>query len=509
MPEPETSAGLVVLVGAGPGNPELATLAAAKWLSRADIVFYDRLLPASLLGLARPDAERIYVGKTPGLGGPEQDSINEMLIRHARAGRLVVRLKGGDPLVFGRGGEEAAALAAAGVPFRIVPGVTAATAAAACAGIPLTDRQYASSVAFVTARERPDKPETALDWPALARIDTLVVYMTVANLPETVSKLIQAGRDPRTPSAIIASASTGGQRTVTASLADLPAAAEDAGIAAPAVAIIGKVAELRREPAWFEALPLFGRKIIVTRPARQAAELSDALIELGAAPIEAAAIEIGPPADAGAADAVLRRLDRFGWLVFTSVNGVEAFVARCRRLGLDARSLGAARLAAVGPATAGALRRNFLEPDIVPERFTTADLGQAIRVAGDPPDRPVLLVRGDSAGPALAEQLRASGADVEEVAVYRTSRPAALPDEAIDALRRRQVHWVTFASPSAVANFAALLGPQAKDLLAAAKLAAIGPVTAQAIEQLGLAPAAVADPHTIAGLVQAIVRAEA
>ncbi len=498
--------GLVVLVGAGPGEQTLATSAAAMWISRADVIIYDRLVPTGLLDRARADAERLHVGKTPGRPSPAQDEISALLIRHARAGRLVVRVKGGDPLVFGRGGEEAEALADAGVPFRIVPGVTAAVAAAAYAGIPLTDRRHGSSVAFVTGRQDPAKAGTTVNWPALAGIDTNVFYMGVGSLGEIVRRLIEAGRDPSTPAAIVAAASTPRQRVVTARLAELAAAATKAGVEPPALTIVGEVTALHQKLAWFEKLPLFGQTVVVTRPAHQAGDLAAQLGELGAAVVEAPAIEIRPPADAAAVDSALRRLGRFHLVVFTSVNGVEAFVRRCRELGLDGRALASAKVAAVGSVTAEALRQSFIRPDIVPHTFTTEALAAAIRSAGDLAGKRALLARADLADPQLAHQLRSAGAEVEEVAFYRTVRPERLPGEAIAAIRQRRADWVTFASSSAVRNFVALLGREAAEMLGQVKHAAIGPVTAETLTAAGLKPTVVAEEHTIEGLVDAIVR---
>ena len=506
------SQGLVVLVGAGPGAEPLATAEAISWINQADVIVYDRLAGESLLRHGRDDAKRIDVGKGPGRPSPDQGEINEILIREGAKGLLVVRLKGGDPLVFGRGGEEGEALAEAGVPFRIVPGVTAALAAGAWAGIPLTDRRVASSVAFVTAREDPAKAASTVNWSALAGIDTVVIYMGVGNLREVIGRLIAAGRDGRTPAAIIASAGTPRQQTVTAPLAELPEAAEAAGIAPPAVTIVGDVVTMREKLAWVEKLPLFGRTVLVTRPARQAADLSNRLAQLGAAAIAAPAVEIAEPDDWSAVDDALGRLGEFDLVAFTSVNGVEAFDRRCRCLGLDARSLGGVTIAAIGQATADALRARFIDPDIMPEDFTTAALGEAIVSAGNCAGRRILLPRADIAEPALAQRLGSAGAHVEEVAIYRTVRPAALSDEAVAALSGRQVHWVTFTSASTVANFLALLAEAGTDpaeaLAPPVKLAAIGPVTAEAIRAAGLAPAAIAAEHTLDGLVAAIVRAE-
>ena len=505
----QTSRGLVVLVGAGAGQEQLATREAATWINRADVVVYDRLACPGLLRLVSPSAERIDVGKRAGGDGPDQRQITETLIGRARAGRLVVRLKGGDPLIFGRGGEEAEALAAAGVPYRIVPGVTAAAVAASYAGIPLTDRRCASSVAFVTGRRGPDGDAGEIGWQGLAGIDTVVVYMGVGALGEVASCLIDAGRDARTPAAAVSSAGSSRQRTVTAPLGELPAAAEQAGIAPPAVVIVGEVVNLRERMAWFEKLPLFGRTVVTTRPHGQSAELSARLAEHGAAVVEAPAIEIADPDDPSAVDEALRQAGQFDLVVFTSVNGVEAFVRSCRRLGGDGRMLGSSKVAAVGAATADVLRRNFIEPDIVPRSFTTAALAEAIISAGDVTGQRILLARAASAEPDLADRLRQAGARVEEVAFYRTVRAAALPAEALDALRDRQVDWITFTSRSTVENFLALLtdaGLDARETIAPpVRLAAIGPVTAEAVRSAGFSPAAVADEHTAGGLVKAII----
>jgi len=511
MSHPEMSGPLVVLLGGGPGDESLLTAAGAKWLSGADVVVYDRLVDPALLELCRADAERVHVGKAPGRRGWDQERINDLLIERARQGRLVVRLKGGDPLVFGRGAEEAEALARAGVPFCILPGVTAALAAGASAGIPLTDRRFASSVAFVTGREDPTRPETRMDWEALARIDTLVLYMGVGNLSDVVERLVRAGRDPKTPAATIASASTARQQTVTAPLAELPKAVEAAGIAPPAVTIVGQVVRLRERIAWRERLPLFGKTVMITRARPQGREMKEMLTTLGAAVIEAPAIEIRPPENPGAVDEALRRLGDFDLVVLTSANGAEAFVAACRRLGLDGRALGRAKVAAVGPATASALARHFITADIVPQTFTTRALGEAIRSSLELSGRRVLLARADIAEAALGESLRSAGAEVTEVCLYRTVRPAGLDEPSRAAIRERRLDWIAFASSSAVRNFVSLVqelqeNESVGQLLAAVRLAAIGPVTAEAIRAVGLVPTVVAEEHTARGLVEAILR---
>jgi len=509
MGEMDDYAGLVVLVGAGPGPAALLSRSGRKWLSLADVVIYDRLVDRSVLDACRDDVERIDVGKAPGGPRSAQGRIDDLLIARARAGRLVVRLKGGDPMVFGRGAEEVSALAAAGVAYRIVPGITAAVAAAAGAGIPLTDRRCASAVAFVTGHEDPTRPTGRIDFEALARIDTVVFYMGAGNLADWTGRLIAAGRDAATPAAVVARAWSPDQRVVVAALGDLPAAAEAAGIDPPAVTIVGDVVALRERIAWLETLPLFGRTVMITRPRRQVRPLADALAELGAATVDAAAVEIRPADDLAPIDAALRRLGEFDLVAFTSVNGVAAFVARCGALGLDARALRSATVAAVGPATAEALRAHFIQPDIVPETFTTAALAAAIVSAGGVRGRRVLLARSDQAGGALPEALRSAGGEVVDAAFYRTACPDGLPPEAVAALTAGRVDWITFASPSAARHFAALLPPDARPAAAATKRAAIGPVTADALAEVGLDATVVADEHTAAGLIRALRDAEA
>jgi len=312
---------LAVILGGGPGEPDLVPLAAAKWLSAADTVLYDRLAPPALLELAPEAAERIAVGKAPGSRKRTQEQINELLISKCRRGRLVVRLKGGDPLTFARGAEEAEALAAASIPFRIVPGITAAAAAAAYAGIPLTDRRFASTVAFVAGHQAEDKDEDGIDWPALARIDTLVVYMGVGNLERITERLIAAGRDGDSPAVVIADASTSRQRTVAAALRTIATRARAEDIKPPAVMICGRVAGCYPRLAWFEKLPLFGRTVLVTRPTAHAGALRDGLAALGANVLLAPAIAIEPPTETTALDDALRDAGRFDWLVLTSSNG--------------------------------------------------------------------------------------------------------------------------------------------------------------------------------------------
>jgi len=502
----KTTLGQAVLLGAGPGAEGLLSREGEMWLSRAQVVVYDRLVNPVLLEIAPITAQRIDVGKAPGHHGLAQEKINALLVENVRAGKLVVRLKGGDPLLFGRGGEEADALAKARLPFRIVPGISAGIAAGAYAGISLTDRRCASTVVFVTGHENPAKGASAVDYPALARIDTVVFYMGVGRLAEICRRLIEAGRDAKTPAVAVENATTPRQRTISATLGTLSDRAGEANLQPPAIVIIGAVAETARRRNWFERLPLFGKCVLVTRPRPESSRLATALTQFGAEVIEAPAIEIAPPPDWAHVDAVLRRIGEFDWLVLTSPNGARAVLERLWELGRDARALGGVKIAVVGAATAEVLAEGNLRADLLPEEFTTEALGRALLAEGLAGEK-ILLARSDLASPSLPETLAAGGAQVEEVCVYRTLRPPTLPAEAIEALRAGRADWITFTSSSTVTNFLALLGKDAPALLEPARLAAIGPVTAEALRAAGLQADAVARPHTADALAHAIVEA--
>ncbi len=502
---------LAVLVGAGSGDAGLLTLEGAYWLSRAKYVVYDRLANPALLELAPPEAQRVYVGKGAHSHAMEQEQINELLVRLVREGGVVVRLKGGDPFVFGRGGEEADALVEAGLAFRVVPGVTAGVAGPAYAGISVTDRRLASSLALVTGHEDPTKLDSSINWSALAGIDTVVFYMGVGHLEQIAQRLIAAGRSPDTPAAVIQNATTPHQRTVAATLATISREAQLAGVKPPAITVVGQVVSMRQRLAWFDKLPLVGRTVLVTRSRKQASELSASLRRLGAEVIEAPTIDIEPPQDWAAVDAALRRLRKFDFLAFTSPNGVEYFMSRLAELGMDARSLVGLKIAAVGPATASALAQRGIKADIVPPEFTTSSLGQAMRGL-DLSGKKALLARADIATPELHDMLAAAGAVVEELVVYRTVCPAGLPPQAKDALVERRVDWITFTSSSTVENFLALLKREGLSQALGAseadkhvtRLACIGPVTARTLESHGLRPSVIAKPHTIDALVTAM-----
>jgi len=507
MSAEETSKGLVVLVGGGPGDPSLITVGGVEWLTRADVVVYDNLVSPDLLGHCRDDAELIYVGKRSGQHSASQDEINRILVDKCSQGRLVVRLKGGDPFVFGRGGEEVEALQEAGLAFRVVPGVTAGIAAGAYAGIPVTDRRKASVVAFVTGHEDPYKGTSSLNWESLAWLDTVVFYMGVGNLRSIADQMMMVGRYGETPAAVIERATTPRQRTVIGTLETISDMADSSGIRPPAIIIVGDVAGMGERLDWFEQLPLFGRTVLVTRSRKQASRLSARLAEMGAEVIEAPTIDILPPESFEPMDQAIRRLEKFAWAAFTSPNGAEGFFRRLDLLGLDVRALGGVKVAAVGEATAEALRERGVRADLVPPAFTTEALGQALIGALESRKARVLLARSDLADPALTEALRQAGAKVEEVVAYRTARPAGLGEEALAALRRRGVDWITFTSSSTVENFLALAEDDQIDL-SAVKPASIGPVTSRALRRHGLEPAAEAQPYTIDALADAIILAE-
>jgi uroporphyrinogen III methyltransferase/synthase len=480
--------GTVYLVGAGPGDPGLMTRRSLELIACADAVLYDRLIPSGALSGAREEADLRYVGKEPGAPAMEQDEINALLVELARAGRRVVRLKGGDPFVFGRGGEEAEALAAAGVPFEVVPGVTAGVAAPAYAGVPVTHRDAASAVAFVTGHENPVKGGSTLDWEALARFPgTLVFYMGVANLPRIAERLRAAGRPADEPAAVVARGTLPGQRTVSGTLADIAQRAADAQIGPPAITLVGQVARLRETLAWLERRPLQGQVVAVTRARAQASGLASRLIELGAEVLETPAIRIVPR------QVALPDPGEYSLICFTSTNGVRIFF---ELLGRDARALAGVRVAAIGPGTAGALHRHGITADIVPERFVAEALLDAL--AAEPlQGTRALVARAAEARDVLPEGLRARGAEVDVVSLYDTvAEPLADPER--EALTRAT--HVTFTSSSTVRFFLEGGGE-----VGGARVVSIGPITSDTLREHGIDPHVEAGRHDIEGLVEAIV----
>jgi uroporphyrinogen III methyltransferase/synthase len=497
--------GIVYLVGAGPGDPGLMTRRSLELIAAADAILYDRLIPATALEGARADCELRYVGKAPGDAAMSQERIDELLVELGRSGKQVVRLKGGDPFVFGRGGEEAAALAAAGIPFEVVPGVTAGVAAPAYAGIPVTNRGAAAAVAFVTGHEAPGKETSDIDWDALARFPgTLVFYMGVKNLPLIADALVAAGRDPAEPAAVVRHGTLPDQRTVTAPLADVAERVAEAGLTAPAITVVGPAVGLRDTLAWLERRPLHGQRVAVTRARAQASGLAAKLHELGADVVETPAIRIEPrPVEGEILAAVDALGDAAGYslVCFTSTNGVRLFLSALATRGLDVLALAAPTIAAIGPGTAAELARQGVHADVVPERSVAESLVEAL---ADVPveGRRVLVARGGAGRDVLPDALRGRGAAVDTIALYDTVVEPLSQDQR-EALAN--VDYVTFTSASSVSNLLASLGEAGAASLDHARVASIGPITSDAARSLGLKVDVEANSHDVDGLVEAVV----
>jgi uroporphyrinogen III methyltransferase / synthase len=491
--------GVVYLVGAGPGDPGLMTVRGAELVASADVILYDRLIPQAALSGAREDAELVYVGKRPGAPEIPQSEIETTMVERARASRSVVRLKGGDPFVFGRGGEEAETLAAAGVPFEVVPGVTAGVAAPAYAGIPVTHREDASAVAFVAGHEDPSKDGSSIDWDALARFrGTLVLYMSVKRLPDVAARLIAGGRSADEPAAAVERGTTPAQRTVSATLAELPDAVAAAGIAPPAVMLIGPVAARRETIGWLERRPLFGLRVVVTRARAQASGLAATLAALGADVIELPAIRVVPRIDSAEVSDAVGAIHSYALVCLTSPNGVRVLFDALEAAGLDARALANATVAAIGPGTARALAARGIRADVVPERSVAEALVESLE-AVDVTDRPALVARAADARDVLPDALRERRAKVDVVALYETV--AEEPDpEAVEAAS--SADYVTFTSSSTVRNFVAAVGGGFPER---ARVVSIGPVTSEAAREAGLTVDLEAESHDLDGLVEALV----
>lgn len=492
------SSGRVYLVGAGPGDPRLLTLRGRDLLARADVVLYDYLVNPRVLEHAQPGAELVCLGRHGRGRLLTQEEINRRLIEEARAGRLVVRLKAGDPAVFARAAEEIDALVAAGVGFEIVPGITAALAAGSHAGVSLTHRKFASAVAFVTGHEQDEKPNGTLDYEALAVFPgTLVFYMGVTTAAEWSHALVDAGKPADTPVAIVRRCSWPDQQTLRGTLGTLGAVVEEHRLRPPAIIIVGDVLAWDQAAGWFTHRPLWGKRVLVTRPADQADAARDLLEELGAQVLVQPAIEILPPANWHEVDARLARLADYDWLVFSSANGVRFFLDRLEALGGDLRRLGPLKLAAIGPGTAEALVYYRLKADLVPAEYRAEALADALLTAGA---GRVLLVRASRGREVLAEQLSDAGVDVEQVVAYRNQDVEQSDAEIAAALTDGGIDWITVTSSAIARSLVRLYGP----LLGRARLASISPVTSQTLRELGLEPAAEATEFTIAGLVRAI-----
>ncbi|MBI4333458.1 MAG: uroporphyrinogen-III C-methyltransferase [Chloroflexi bacterium] len=491
----------VYFVGAGPGDPGLLTLRGRECLARAEVIIYDRLLDPRMLEQFPPGAEAIYAGKSSGAHSMTQEQINELIVAKASPGKIVVRLKGGDPFVFGRGGEEAETVRQAGIPYEIVPGVTAAIAVPSYAGIPVTHRSLASSVAIVTGHEDPTKDGSAIRWKQLTTAtDTLVFLMGVENLAEIAGALIKNGLPASTPAAVIANGASPHQATVTATIADIASEIKKQNIGPPAVLVVGQVVSLREKLQWFETLPLFGRTVLVTRARHQASALSRLLAEEGAMPVEFPVIGIEAIENNPKLDHALSLSGEYSWIIFTSANAVAIFFRRLRELGRDSRALAPCRIGAVGPATAEELGNYGIVPDFIPGKFTSEAVGAQIPVR---PGEKVLLPRAMDVTEDLARELARKGAVVVEIPVYRNVPPAADGAALKELLKNSKVDVVTFTSSSTVHGLVSLLGGD-RGKLEGLVTASIGPVTSATARELGLNVTVEAAEHTIPGLVEAI-----
>ncbi len=494
--------GKVYLVGAGPGDIGLLTLKGKDALERAGSVIYDFLANEDLLRYAPSGCEKICVGKRPGEKTLLQEEINDLLVSKAAEGKVVVRLKGGDPFIFGRGGEEAQALARAGIPFEVVPGISSGFAAPAYAGIPLTHRELSSSVAFLTGHEDPSKSSSSIDWARHAKgADTLVLFMGVRNLAEISAALISEGRRGNTPVAVIRWGSRAQQQTVTGTLADIAARAE--GIEAPAVVVVGDVVGLHDELNWFESLPLFGKRIVTTRAREQSGALKEALRELGAEAVEVPAIEILDPQSWQPMDQAIGRLDEFDYLVFTSANGVKKFLGRLQVCGRDVRDLKGLQIGAIGPGTAAELAATGIRVDFMPREYRAEGLMEHFNDL-DVRGKGFLIPRAKVARDILPRTLEERGARVEVVEAYETVRPGFAPGE-LERLLTPAPDVITFTSSSTVTNFVKLIESEnLRAVLEEVAIASIGPITSETVRKHGLKVSIEAVDSTIAGLVQAL-----
>ncbi|AGB41203.1 uroporphyrin-III C-methyltransferase [Halobacteroides halobius DSM 5150] len=495
--------GKVYIIGAGPGDEGLITAKGLKIIKQADVILYDRLANPKLLNQAQEEAQLFYVGKKAGEHYRTQTEINQLLIEQAQAGKLVARLKGGDPFIFGRGGEEATTLVEAGIEFEIIPGITSPIAVPAYAGIPLTHRDFNSSVAFVTGHESPTKDQSQVNWSQLATgVGSLVILMGVRKLPQIVPQLIDAGRDRQTPVALVRWGTRAKQETLVGTLENIVSKVEEANFKPPAIIIVGEVVKLRKKLNWFEKKELFGKSIVVTRPQKQAQDFCQSLATAGAKVIEAPAIEIKPPVDYQELDNKLEQLKSYDWVIFTSVNGVKYVIERLFSLGEDVRALAGVKLCAIGSKTAAKLKSYGLRVDYIPEDYVSESI-----LAGfseqDLTSKKFLLPRANLARAALKEGLLDLGAEVDNITAYQTVEGSG-NNQVIKRLKEGEIDLITFTSSSTVRNFMNGLGSNYKKLLRGVDIACIGPITAGTARKYGLTVEIIANEYTIAGLTEAI-----
>jgi len=501
--------GKVYLVGAGPGDPGLLTLKAKECLEKADVVIYDYLANDSFLNYADEKAELVYVGKKHGSHTMSQEDINRLIVDNAQQGLTVVRLKGGDPFIFGRGGEEAQELAKAGVSFEVIPGVTSAIAVPTYAGIPLTHRDFTSTVAFITGHEDPTKETSSIAWDKLATaVGTMVFLMGVGNLPKIAESLMEHGRSPHTPVALIYRGTVPEQKTVVGTLQDIAERAQKEGMKPPAIIVVGDIVSLRKELNWFENKPLFGRRIVVTRAREQASGFVARLSELGAECIEFPTIQVVPPKSWDPLDRAIMRLERYQWLVFTSVNGVKYFFERLKNLGFDIRELRDMKVGAIGPKTAEAIYKKGIRPDLVPDEYSAEAVVEAFK-KWDVKGIRILLPRAAKAREVLPMELVKMGASVDETPAYETVKPDHDTTTVRGMLEKGEMDMVTFTSSSTVTNFVEMFREERQHLrgwMARVAVACIGPITARTAEEKGFSVSLIPEKYTIEALSSAIVQ---
>ncbi len=501
--------GKVYLVGAGPGDPGLLTVRGREFLGQADVVAYDHLVNPALLDLA-PHANKVYAGKEHKPNKPagrEQERINRLLVSLAQKGKKVVRLKGGDPFVFGRGGEEATFLRQHGIDFEIVPGVTAGYAVPAYAGIPITDRRLASLVTFVTGHEDPEKNKPAVRWEEIAKTGgTIVSFMGLQNLAAMTKALMRGGLSPKMPVSIIEKGTLPGQRVIEGYLKNIAQKAAQEKLGSPSLVVIGEVNRLRKNLDWFGKKSLKGKTVLITRAQTQASQLKEALEKEGAKVLEFPAIRIAPPKSWAPLDKALKGMCQFDWLVFTSTNGVEYFFNRLDALKKDARIFSSLKIAAIGQATAKALQVRGLQADLVPQRFTSEELLRELQSKKQIAGRKFLLARTDIAPGFLRKGLEKSGAEVTEVTVYRTLREKQKPVKEMQNGKQEKIDFLTFTSASTVKNFFEAL-PKQNRFKINGKMISIGPITSKELKSFGFKPFSQAKEHTIPGLVNAVIHA--
>jgi uroporphyrinogen III methyltransferase/synthase len=504
MTDRSHTTGKVALVGAGPGDEGLLTLRGKEWLERADIVIYDHLANERLLRFTQPGTQFIYAGKKEGRVTLSQDQINTLLIEKARLGNTVVRLKGGDPFIFGRGGEETQALTEAGIPFVVVPGVTSPIGVAAYAGIPLTHRDFSSTLSIITGSNEKGKEDEHIDWEKIAsRSGTLIFLMGARKLKRITDNLIKYGKDPETPIAVIQWGTTYRQKTWTGTLSTIVDIAAKENIKPPALTIVGEVVNLKPHSDWYETLPLFGKTFVITRPEEQSEAFMSGLLERGAEPFLFPVIETVPPEDWKPLDNAIQKLDSYDGLIFTSVNGVKFFIRRLKEKGKDARELKGLRLYAIGPKTEQAVNALSINVDVVPEDFVAESLIDSLgkeNIKG----KKFLLPRAAVAREILPDQLRAQGATIDVTPAYRTVRPQTDTQELVRRLKEGSIHAVTFTSSSTVTHFMEMIGTELKPQIAKIAVACIGPVTAKTAEKAGLKVNIMAEEYTVDGLIAAL-----